>query len=127
MVRPPAKELTEREIEVMHVFWERGEMSAAEARDVLEESGLPRSYPTIANLIRILRDKEFLRQTNDARPFRYAPCKTHQDVSRQLLGDLIERVFRGSREELLLRLVEQRKLSREERELLESIIEEETP
>ena len=52
MGRPPAKDLTERELEVMHVFWSRGEATAAEARDRLAESGLDRTYTTIANLVR---------------------------------------------------------------------------
>ena len=33
MGRPPAKELTERELEVMHVFWSVGQATAAEIRD----------------------------------------------------------------------------------------------
>ena len=36
MGRPAAKDLTERELEVMHVFWSRGELTAAEARNLLE-------------------------------------------------------------------------------------------
>ena len=34
MARPPAKDLTERELEVMHVFWRHGEATAAEAPTV---------------------------------------------------------------------------------------------
>ena len=44
MGRPPAKDLTERELEVMHVFWSRGEVTAAEARDRLAATGLDRTY-----------------------------------------------------------------------------------
>ena len=40
MARPPAKDLTERELEVMHVFWKHGEQTAAEARDRLADAGL---------------------------------------------------------------------------------------
>ncbi len=43
MGRPPAKDLTERELEVMHVFWSQGEATAAEARDRLEATGLDRT------------------------------------------------------------------------------------
>ena len=43
MARPPAKDLTERELEVMHVFWQSGEQTAAEARDRLAAAGLDRS------------------------------------------------------------------------------------
>ncbi len=60
MARPPAKELTERELEVMHVFWSRGHSTVAEVRDILAESGLDRAYTTVATLVRILADKNLL-------------------------------------------------------------------
>jgi predicted transcriptional regulator len=124
MARPQSKELTERELEVMHVFWRHGEGTAQEARDLLAASGLDRTYPTVANLVRILHEKGFLEQTNDERPFRYRPCRSYEEVSRSLLGDMLRRVFRGSREQLLVRLVEQRKLTAQERATLEAILKE---
>src|SRR5690242_2505275 len=127
MARPPARDLTERELEVLHVFWKHGEMTAAAARDRLAETGLDRTYPTIANLVRILHEKGFLAPTNAERPFRYRPCRSYEDVTGRLLGDLIRRVFRGSREQLLLRLVDQRKLTARERALLQEILEEQQP
>jgi predicted transcriptional regulator len=122
MARPPAKDLTDRELEVMHVFWKHREATAAEARDHLAAAGLDRTYPTIANLVRILLDKGFLEQLNDERPFRYRPARSYEDVSGRLLGDLVQRVFRGSREQLLVRLVGERKLTARERAVLESIL-----
>ena len=68
MARPPAKELTERELEVMHVFWKCGAQTVAEVRDALAEAGLDRAYTTVATLVRILADKGFLDQTNQERP-----------------------------------------------------------
>jgi len=124
MARPPAKELTERELEVMHVFWKRGASTVAEVRDALAEAGLDRAYTTVATLVRILADKGFLEQTNQARPFSYRPQKSYQDVSKKLLGELIDRVFHGSREQLLVRLLEPKSLSRTERILLEDILHE---
>jgi BlaI family transcriptional regulator, penicillinase repressor len=124
MGRPAAKDLTERELEVMHIFWRHGEATAAEARDQLASAGLDRTYTTIANLVRALSDKAFLTQVNDERPFLYRPAKTYEDVSGRLLGDLVDRVFKGSRAQLLCRLVEQRKLTAEERSILEKIVKE---
>ena len=72
-----------------------------------------------------LVDKGFLSQVNEDRPFRYRPTRSFEDVSRSLLGDLIERVFRGSREQLLIRLIEQKSLTAEERALIEATIREE--
>lgn len=123
MARPAAKDLTERELEVMHVFWKRPEATAAEVRDRLAEVGTDLTYPTVANLVRLLHEKGFLQQLNDDRPFRYRPARSYEDVSRRLLGDVLERVFRGSREQLLVRLLEQRQLTAEERAVLEAILE----
>ena len=124
MVRPKAKELTERELEVMHVFWRRGEMTATEARDWLAESGVDRAYVTVANLVRILVEKGFLKQTNRARPFLYRPARSFEDVSSTLVQHLVQRVFHGSREQLLVRVLEQKKLSAEERATLAAILKE---
>ena len=124
MARPPARDLTSRELEVMHVFWRHGEATAADARDHLAAAGLDRTYPTIANLVRILLDKGFLEPVNAERPFRYRPARSYEDVSGRLLGDLVQRVFRGSREQLLVRLVGERKLTARERAVLEGILKE---
>jgi len=124
MARPKAAELTERELEIMHVFWKQGESTAAEIRETLAKSGRDLAYTTVATLVRILTDKEFVEQTNDERPFRYRPLRSFDDVSGRLLGDMVRRVFRGSREHLLIRLTENRKLTAKERALLEKILRE---
>ena len=128
MARPPAKALTERELEVMHVFWTRdGEMTVIDARDRLAETGLDRAYTTVATLVRILSEKGYLSQTNDERPFRYKPARSYEEVSGRMLGDVLDRVFRGSREHLLVRLIERGRFSAEERALLRDILEEGGP
>ena len=124
MARPRAKELTERELEVMHVFWDRGESTVADVRDEMAAAGRDLAYTTVATLTRILTEKGFLEQTNDERPFRYRPVRSFDEVSRSLVGDLVDRVFHGSREQLLLRLFDERKLTAKERALLQSILRE---
>jgi BlaI family transcriptional regulator, penicillinase repressor len=124
MARPPARDLTDRELELMHVFWKHGEATAAEARDRLAAAGCDRSYPTVANLVRILWEKGFLEQVTAERPYHYRPVRTYEQVSGRLLGDLLERVFRGSREQLLVQLVGARQLTAPERSVLEAILKE---
>lgn len=122
MARPKAKELTERELEVMHVFWDRGESTAADVRDALEAQGRDLAYTTVATLVRILLDKEFLTQTNEERPFKFVPARTYEEVSRSLLGDLVQKVFGGSRTQLLMRLFEEKKLSPQEKQRLKDLL-----
>jgi predicted transcriptional regulator len=127
MARPPARDLTERELEVMHVYWAAGELTAADARDRLAGSGRDLSYPTVANLVRALHEKGFLRPTNAERPFRYVPCRSYEDVSSRLLTDLVSRVFRGSREQLFVRLLDGRRLTDRERAVLQGLLQEGAP
>jgi predicted transcriptional regulator len=122
MARPAARELTERELEVMHVFWASGEQTATDAREALAAAGRDLAYTTVATLIRILTEKEYLGQVNDDRPFRYRPLRTYEEVSGKLLGEVVDRVFRGSREQLMVRLFGQRKLTGKERALLKEIL-----
>ena len=124
MARPPAKELTERELEIMHCFWQQGQLSASDVRNLLAESGRDLAYTTVATLIRILMEKGFLEQINSDRPFVYGPRRSFEDVSRRLVGDLVQKVFGGSRELLLNCLMDQRRLSKKERALLEQLLEE---
>ncbi len=122
MARPKAKELTERELEIMHVFWDRGESSVAEIRDELAASGRDLAYTTVATLVKILVDKRFVRQVNKKRPFRFVPVRSYDEVTRSLLGDFVHHVFRGSREQLLMQLMEQEPLSAKEREALKELL-----
>jgi len=133
MARPVAKELTERELEVMHVFWECGDGTAQETRDRLaegkgsrgEEGGLDLAYVTVANLIRLLVEKGFLEATNDERPYTYRAIRSFVDVSSSLIKHLVQQVFSGSRERLLVHILGgQKKLSAKERQLLEQILKE---
>lgn len=124
MARPKAKELTSRELELMHIFWRTDEASVAFVRDELARKGHDLAYTTVATLVRILCDKHFLEATNDERPFRYRAVRTYEDVSSRLLGDLVDRVFGGSRELLLVRLLGTQKLSANERDALQKLLKE---
>ena len=124
MARPRAKDLTERELEVMHVFWNHGELTVAEVRDELSSAGRELAYTTVATLVRILSEKGALEQTNEERPFRFRTVRSFEDVSGSLLGDLLQRVFGGSREKLLMTLIDQKQLSAKERAVLKDLLEE---
>ena len=124
MARPPARELTERELEVMQVFWKRRDSTVAQVRDELAASGQDLAYTTVATLVRILTEKEFVEQVTSERPFVFRPVRSYEEVSARLLDDLVDRVFRGSREALLMRLVDPRKLTAKQRALLAEILKE---
>lgn len=122
MASPQAKELTERELVVMRAFWDEGAGTADEARQRLADTGVELAYVTVANVVRGLVDKGFLKQLNKSRPFRYRPARSFEDVSKRLVGDLVERLFDGSRQKLLVQVLDKRRLSKTEREFLKQIL-----
>ena len=116
------KELTPRELVVMQVFWRDGEMTAEVARGALAKGGERLSYPTVANVVRALSDKGFLQATNTERPFCYRPVRTFEEVSKRIVREVIARVFDGSREAMLVNLLDRRKLTRREKAFLTELL-----
>ena len=96
MARPTAHELTERELEVMHQFWKSGDSAVAEVRDALAAAGVDLAQTTVGTLVRILVEKGFLEQSQKERPARYRPIRSFEEVSKSLVGNLLDRVFLGS-------------------------------
>jgi predicted transcriptional regulator len=93
-------------------------------RDELAKQGRDLAYTTVATLVRILHKKGFVQQVNEDRPLRFKAARTYQEVSQSMVGDLVHRLFHGSREQLLLRLFEEKKLTAKEESLLKAILKE---
>jgi len=100
------------------------DFAVADVRERMAAEGRELAYTTVATLVRILTEKGFLKQINDERPFVYRAVRSFEDVSRNLLGDLVDRVFRGSRQQLLVSLLEQRRLTAAERAAIEAVLRE---
>ncbi len=124
MVRPKSSELTSRELAVMQVFWKEDTATADQIRESLAKSGEQLAYPTVANVVRGLADKGFLKQINDERPFRYRSVRSFEGVSKRLVGDMLTRLFAGSRETMLVQLLGRRKLSASEKAFLTDLLNE---
>ncbi len=124
MARPKNPELTDRELAVMQVFWKTDEATAEQARQALLKTGEEVAYVTIANVVRGLLEKGFLKQTHMQRPYRYTAVRSFDDVSKKLMGDFMGRLFQGSRQAMLVQLLNYRKLNRAERKMLEQILDE---
>jgi predicted transcriptional regulator len=108
----------------MHYFWSHGDATIADVRDGLANQGLDRAYTTVATLVRILCDKGCLKQLNSERPFTFQPIRSRDEIASRLLDDLVDRVFQGSREDLLVRLFDERRLTAAERALLQKVLKE---
>ena len=122
MASRKANELSDRELEVMREFWDEGDCTAEEARRRLAQSGTKLAYVTVANLVRQLEEKGFLKRTNSKRPFVYTVKRSFEEVSSSLVGNLLKKVFDGSRQRLLVQVLGERKLTISERKFLRDLL-----
>jgi predicted transcriptional regulator len=110
MARPKTtSNLTPLELELMMVLWKTG---AANVQTVQENLPKERNltYSTVQTMLNLLVKKGKATRQRDGRAFRYLPSEDRSSAVRIALKDLVDRMFGGSAEDLVLGLVETRQL-----------------
>jgi BlaI family transcriptional regulator, penicillinase repressor len=99
--------LTPLETEVLQALWD-GACTVQEAR-----VRLPRdlAYNTVQTVLNLLVRKGSVTRTRSSRAFAYRPSVSRLDVAKRATRELLDRLFGGSSEELVLSLVETRELT----------------
>jgi BlaI family penicillinase repressor len=100
--------LGDREIDVMGVLWELGSGTVAEVREQLPAE---LAYTTVLTILRNLEEKGFVTHDIEGRAHRYSPRIARQAARRSAVGRVVDKLFHGSAEQLLVHLVRERKLS----------------
>ena len=115
MARKKSANLTDAELRLMDVIWEKGEATVTEVAAALPRD-LGLAYNTVLTTLRILEEKGFLRHTKakEGRAFVYCAVVDRDQASRTALRHLVSRFFRNSPELLVLNLLEDEELSRKE-------------
>ena len=115
MARKKSPHLTEAELRLMDVIWDKGSATVSQVNDALpKDVGL--AYNTVLTTLRILEDKGYLRHTkrDDARAFVYQAVVGRNEASRNAVRYLVSRFFRNSPELLVLNLLEDEELDAKE-------------
>jgi predicted transcriptional regulator len=97
-------QLTPRELDIMDVLWSRGPSTVAEVREALFDD---LAYTTVLTMLRLMEQKGHVSRTREGRADRYAAEVEREVAASSAVGRLTERLFGGSPEELLLRLVDE--------------------
>jgi predicted transcriptional regulator len=109
------------ELMLMKSVWRLGEATVQQVRDdVASERDL--AYTTVLTMLRTLEQKGFLTHEERGRRYVYRPLVSEEQVGTGMLHDLLQRVFDGSPERLLTRLLEVRRLDEEELRAMKEII-----
>jgi len=121
VTRPKAEKLTPLELEIMHVLWEEG---PANVQSVQQKLKRPLAYTTVQTMLNILHRKGKVKRTLKERAYFYTPAVSRSHVTRQHIGDIIDRLFGGSAESLVMSLVETKHLTPEKLARLQELLEE---
>ena len=126
MARKKSPHLTEAELRLMDVIWDKGSATVSEVVDGLPKD-LGLAYNTVLTTLRILEDKGYLRHTkpDDARAFVYQAVVGRNEAGRSAVRYLVSRFFRNSPELLVLNLLEDEELSAKELARIRKMIAEE--
>lgn len=123
MPRRQSPTLTEAELRLMEVLWEKGPASVHQLLQALPEKPTL-AYNSVLTTIRILEKKGYVQHEKDGRAHIYAPLVGREEATRFEIKNLVNRFFKSSHELLVLNLLEDKGVDRAElqkvKELLQS-------
>ena len=104
---------TDAELEILKVLWRRGPSTV---REVFEELSEVRGtgYTTVLKLMQIMSEKGLVSRDETERAHVYSARLPEEQTQRQLVGDLLQRVFDGSATKLVMQALSSKKASDEE-------------
>ena len=123
MARPKAEQLTPLELEIMQVLWETG---PANVQTVQQRLTRPLAYTTVQTMLNVLHRKNKVKRTLKEKAYFYRPAVSRSQATGHAVTDLIDRMFGGSAENLVMSLVETRHLTPEKLSRLQKIVQRET-
>jgi BlaI family transcriptional regulator, penicillinase repressor len=120
---PPKKSitLTEAELRLMKILWQRGESQVSDLVAAMPD-GETLAYNSVLTTVRILEQKGYVDHRQEGRAFVYRPCVAEQEASRSEVRHVLSRFFGNSRERLLLSLLGDEEISTEELQRLKDAI-----
>jgi BlaI family transcriptional regulator, penicillinase repressor len=121
---PPRKSptLTEAELRLMEVLWQKGSATVQQVLEFLPEKE-PLAYNSVLTTIRILEKKGYVKHIKDGRAFTYSPLLERKEASRSEIRHLVNRFFGNSHELLVLNILEDQGVDAAEMKRLRKMLE----
>ncbi|MBA3322942.1 MAG: BlaI/MecI/CopY family transcriptional regulator [Pyrinomonadaceae bacterium] len=122
MARKKTEQLTPLELEIMKVLWETGPANVQTVQGHLERE---LAYTTVQTMLNVLHRKNKVTRVLKEKAYFYRPAVSRQQVLRQTVGDIVDRLFGGSAESLVMNLLETRRLTPETLSRLNALVDQE--
>lgn len=116
-------QLTPLELQIMNVLWDCGPSNVQSVQERLAAS--PKlAYTTVQTMLNVLHRKRRVRRRLRGRAYEYLPVLTREKAARNAIGDMVDRLFGGSVDGLLMSLVKSQQLDPKKLQELSGLIEE---
>jgi BlaI family transcriptional regulator, penicillinase repressor len=123
LARSGSTTLTEAELRIMNVLWERGRATVHEVLAALPATPAL-AYNSVLTIVRILEKKGYVKHVKDRRAHVYIPLMDREDATRFEVRRLVSRFFGNSHEMLVLNILEDKSLDAEELQRMRQLLEE---
>ncbi|MHC1768882.1 MAG: BlaI/MecI/CopY family transcriptional regulator [Verrucomicrobiia bacterium] len=112
MARKKSKHPTALELEILKLLWEQSPRTVRDVREAMAAAGRALAHTSLITTLNVMFVKGFVHRTaaQEGRGFAFSAKVSRDDVSRDMVGDLVERVFEGSASALVLSLLENEQL-----------------
>jgi len=120
--KQPPPRVTGAELSVLDALWRQGRLSIRQIADEIYPGGKASEYATVQKLLERLEAKECVARDRSSFAHLFEARIQRADLIDQELAEVAEKLCDGSLTPLLTHLVAKRKLTREEREMLRRLL-----
>lgn len=124
MPRKPSNQPNDVELAILSVLWSHGPCTVRQVHEALSASR-PTGYTSTLKMMQVMVDKGLLKRSSAERPQLYRPAVPEEQTQSRIVNNLIQKVFGGSAQKLVMRAVRAHRIApaelREIRKLLESL------
>lgn len=121
MPRPDSSQPTEVELQILRILWELGPSPVREIHNRLAaDKGT--NYSTTVKMLSVMLEKGLVKRTENVRPHVYRPTISREKAGKQMLKELINKVYEGSTMSLVVQALSSTPASPEEREELRRLL-----
>jgi predicted transcriptional regulator len=104
---------TESEMEILQILWEQGPSTVREVHEILSEKKEV-GYTTTLKLMQIMNEKGLLTRNDESKSHVYSAAVKQQSIQKQVVGKMIEGLFKGSSASLVMHALGNHRASKEE-------------
>jgi BlaI family penicillinase repressor len=123
MPRPASSQPTDVEMQILRVLWELGPRPVREIHKRLE-AAKGTNYSTTVKMLAVMLQKGLVKRNEAIRPHVYRPALTRAKAGKQMLDDLVEKVYEGSAMSLVLQALSSGRATQEERDEIRRLLDE---